>query len=74
MSDNNKVSLFSKKFSFVFFSLIISIMIFILLLIYLTIKHFFYPSELPPNYVSDLIVLLPGPFLTDLILLYIFPL
>ena len=74
MSNKHKISLFSKKFFFVIYTLIISVSILVSIFIYATIREIFYPSELPPNYVSDFIVLLPGPLLTDIILIYIIPL
>ncbi|MBY9006103.1 MAG: hypothetical protein KGD63_05040 [Candidatus Lokiarchaeota archaeon] len=73
MSNKEKISLISKKFSYVFFSLIISITIFGFLFVFNLIRQIYINSEITNDYIIDLIVILPGPIWTDIILIFILP-
>ena len=75
MSKKDKISLFSKKFLFVLVTFIISLL-FIGFIILLATPHSqgaYFGLEMPPEFISHFIALLPGPLWTDLLYIYGLP-
>lgn len=75
MSEREKISLLEKKFLYVLISLIISFL-FIGLIIFLATpgtRGILFGLEMPDEFISHFIVILPGPMWTDILLIYGLP-
>ncbi len=73
MFNNDKISLFSKKFSYAFICLIVAISLFGVLFVISLIRYLNSSTGTSQAFLFDLIVILPGPIWTDIILIFILP-